>query len=254
MKRLILFILAVLLATSSEAQETLDFSSSSNHFTFKHPLNWRVTNETEDLLELAAEDNNLISLTISRFQVDQENVISSHEELIKAVGGLYEELGIVRHTDSISYNDNHTISFEDEYSNKLSAGGTIYHYLKGIICRPVSDGQVMYLIMAEAPVEFIAAYETDIRMIAESFTITEETNPKVYPQSSGLSYLAIFVVLALVTLFFARNRKIQRSKNPLGADTSHYWRCPACRLVNHIDHSLCQRCGAERIVSGGPGR
>ena len=251
MKYLALIIPILLFSTVTPAQETATYSSEQMHFSFEYPSDWTVAPDIQNGVKMSGTEADSAFVLIIHYRLDEDNLIGSHDDLLEAISGLYDRLGIASdRAEDISYNDDHTISLENRYVGRPGDNGSaMQKYIKVIICRPVSGGQVMFLIRAEISAAHAVDSEAKLRAIVESFRITEELYQKVYPDSGGMGFLIIFAVLALTALFFARNRRIQRSKNPLGADSSHFWRCTSCRLVNHIDHTICQRCGAERPTS-----
>jgi hypothetical protein len=121
--------------------------------------------------------------------------------------------------------------------------------IHGLFCNSKESGQVLYLL------NFSGRYDRDdpaiatVRNLIGSAQIVEEIKNELYPTGNATGYLFALLLIALAAFFFARNRRIQNSRNPLGKNSESFWRCPQCRLVNHIDHDKCRRCGAVRPQS-----
>ena len=104
------------------------------------------------------------------------------------------------------------------------------------------------MLQAEAPDRIYDEVNGDITAMMKSLEITSRLSDALFPKGVDYGYFLLFLVLVALAFFFVRNRKIQRSRNPLGRNSQHYWRCPTCQLVNHVDSQSCQRCGTERVL------
>lgn len=219
---------------------------------------WQIDSTISTNIFLSDSLNQLVKIVIYKYMLEAGGQIGSEEELIEAIMGLYQELGIEISTDEeidCSIENNIAI-FEMDFTEYNTAEEIDYHKsLRGILGRLGGGGQVLYLIIAESPKESYEFFQGDINLLLHSFRITEQLSDELYVKRNFSSYLMILLIFLLIVFFFSRNRRIQKSKNPLGRDSSHFWRCPSCHRVNHFDNLQCGRCGkAREIKSPAAGR
>ncbi len=214
---------------------------------------WNIDTSIADEITITNIEKGGIFVSIKRYAIAPANQIGSEDDLEIAISGLYSKLGINLPSDQKPKFAvrNGRAEFEADFMSR-DANAIIrdHKYLKGTITRLNKDGQVLYLIIAASPIEVFADVYPQIQLIINSFHITGEMAPDLYVKSSsGLyKYFLLGIIIALCVFFFTRNRRIQRSSNPLGADSGNFWRCIACGRVNHIDSRFCHRCGAERYI------
>jgi len=215
------------------------------------PDGWGVDSSAADEIVLTDSRDNSTYVSIKKYRIEEDKQIGSEADLLQAIEGLYRNLGIkVDSSNRIKYavSDGKAV-FEAEFADRYQAGKvTNRKYLSGTICRTSDDGQVLFLMIASAPEDMYGAAFPEISVISKSFHVTAQIMPNLYPRTNMVKFLLIFIVIALSIFFFTRNRKIQRSSNPLGRDSSNFWRCTNCGRVNHNDARFCHRCGAERPI------
>ncbi len=194
----------------------------------------------------AGED---IRLSILRFEIDKNNRLSSRYNILEAIKGLYRQLGM----DSTTCNNINLALEEDRAFFRtiyreayLSDSNYVNVMLNGLIIRSRDEAQIFFLLRGYLP-EYVDLVTTaELESIMNSFTITMPISDSLFPTGSGYGLIILFFAVALMAFFYMRNRKVQKSRNPLGGDSQYFWRCPDCRLANHIEHNKCQRCGADR--------
>lgn len=251
-KKLMLTIMILCLAIPAGADEVF-FESETMACTFSYPEGWFPDTTLAHRVTLINETNGNITISIGRYGIESSNHIKSGAELYEAISGLYEDLGINIEKDrEITYSlHGGRADFEIEYRQYEPPEDTYYQkYLRGSVVRTVSDDQLFYLIIAQAPEEKYSSVQPAFKTIINSFVINENLAERLYVGRDFLPYLLILLIMALTVFFFARNRRIQKSRHPLGKDSSSFWRCPKCGLANHIELMYCNRCGEERQEVG----
>ncbi len=194
-------------------------------------------------------------ILLQRYSLEKERQINSEEALRQAIVGLYKELGaLTSDSADIQYVlENHRAWFDLEFVEEdPDTAILIRKYIKGMVVREKGDGQTLYLLNIEMPLE---DYESDYaawETLADSWVVTAEIEDYLFPRESNWGLFMLFIVMSLMLFFYARNRRIQKSANPLSRESRNFWRCPNCHLVNHIEHHTCTRCGAENVVQYTP--
>ncbi len=226
-----------------------NYISKEYGFFIVAPSGWGIDTGAANEVVLIDSSNNSIYVSIRKYRIEDDKQISSEHELQLAISGLYRNLGIkIDSPNQINYvvSEGKAV-FETEFSGYDAVGkATIRKYLKGTVCRTDNEGQMLYLIIAAAPTDYYALAYPQFKIVINSFHIIGEIQANFYPRPNITKYLLIFIVLVLSVFFFTRNRRVQRSKHPLGNDSSSFWRCPDCGRVNHIEVKFCHRCGTER--------
>ncbi len=218
---------------------------------FLLPDDWILDSSNPDKVLMYNINDPEIKISIVRYNIDANNQMKYDADAREAIKGLYESLDIPpEEFQPIEFeSDEKTITFRIEYDTYHGSKADIYiRLLKGIIARRAKGGQFFFLLVAESPESKIKDNLSTFADVMESFNITTPLAGKVYPQEDMSIYLYIVLILALTAFFFARNRRIQKSRNPLGRDSSNFWRCSSCGRVNHINHMSCSRCGRDRTV------
>lgn len=242
------FIFAMLVTTlfaHSENQPTASFHGMQ----FRLPSGWSVETIDDNQISVLTNSLDRPEVTIRRFNPPGDRQIKSHDEMIVAVKGLYSDMGILPETDvTLEYHDeNRIVSFEKTcVITKTGDDKSHFLMLKCLFCNTKKSGQTLYLINYNdhrKPDENLVA---NLDYLFQSASITEPLEDDLYPSDGGLNYLYVLILLALAAFFFARNRRIQNSFNPLGRNSEHFWRCPSCRMINHNDSGQCRRCGTPR--------
>jgi len=237
-----------LITVSLSAGETS--ISSKLGCSFVAPAGWTVDTALSDQINIYYDRHPSATVSIRRYFIERANYIKSDDDLAEAISGLYSDLGI----DSIGpepaefYVEGTRAIFNREFTTRDPVNKILYQkHLKGTVIR-LSDGrQVLYLILAKAPAELDRIVLADFQSIISSFHIVEDLSQTLYPRRNLSPFLLIFLILLLTAFFFARNRRVQRSRNPLGRDSGNIWRCDSCGLANHVDSHNCSRCGRERV-------
>jgi hypothetical protein len=249
MRRLVLVILIYcVIAQELPASETV--LDSSWECIFEIPEKWSLQKISDDEFLISSPDDSLVAISIGRYVLEDGPQIGSDDDLREALIGLYASLGIEasqeeqpdfeRQPSAATFGTVWTSEIDQqEYQNRL----------QGTIFRRADGRQLMYLLLAKAPKKSYPTALAAFEKIALSFEITAPRHDSLYPRRTFGMYFLLLFILILSAFFFARNRRVQRSKNPLGRDSNSFWRCPDCRRVNHIDHDHCSRCGQERIIT-----
>lgn len=216
---------------------------------FDVPEGWSLDSTEADRITALYDQSHTALISVKRYMIDRANQIESDADLAEAISGLYGELGIGSAADD---QDNFYIQgdraiFETEYDiDEESQERKYKNFLKGIIIRLPNGRQVLYLMMAVAAEKIYEKVESDLTQALSSFEVTANTSENLYSRRDITPYLLIFLIFMLTAFFFARNRRVQKSRNPFGRNSNFFWRCSSCRLVNHIDHLFCTRCGRKR--------
>jgi len=224
---------------------------------FRLPPCWKIDSTTSTDIFLSDSLNHSVNAAIYKYLLDRNGQIGSDEELIEAIMGLYQELGIeISPDENIDYSlENSRAVFDMDFEDYNTTEERYYHKsLRGILAQLNDGGQVLYLIIAKSPKKCYESSQADINLLLYSFRITKQLSDKFYVRNNFSSYLMTLLIFLLIAFFFSRNRRIQKSKNPLGRDSSHFWRCPSCHRVNHIDNVQCNRCGKAREIKSPTGR
>ncbi len=250
--RLILVIIGLSLPILVAAEEVL-FESEALVCSFSYPEGWLPDTTLDHRITLTNITDERISISIGRYGIESNNHIKSGAQLYEAIGGLYEDLGINIEKDREIIYSLHggRADFEIEYRQYEPPEEQYFQkHLKGSVIRTASGNQLFYLIIAQAPEEKYKSVQPAFRTIINSFVINEKLAERLYVGRDLLPYLLIFLIMALTAFFFARNRRIQKSRHPLGKDSSSFWRCIKCGRANHIELLYCSRCGEERQEVG----
>jgi hypothetical protein len=240
---LIFCLLMVNLATA----ETSFYGSKRLGCSFEYPSNWSIDSIVSGRLIIHNEEVPNANIVISRYSIGADNQIRSEADLREAIEGLYKDIGVPESIyENIEYSVNEGIA-EFAISYRLpymESHGVIDKHVKGMVIQNTNGVQLFYLILAELPANLNSSV---FHPFVNSFMITESMAPKLYIERSIVPYLQILLILALIVFFFARNRRIQKSRHPLGRDSSSYWRCNKCGKINHVEFNKCNRCGENRI-------
>jgi len=219
------------------------------------PAGWQADSAIADEIMLFRENEPETEILIRRFPLEKNYQLHNEAELVEALKGLYSELGMNAEDQSrINYQlreDRAVFNLEFVESDP-NFTEMMRKYIEGIIVREEGDGQTMYLMMVRAPMARFDQIRPDALTVFSSFVITIPLSSVLFPRESQFGLVMLFIVIALMAFFFVRNRRIQRSRNPLGKSSANFWRCPSCGLANHIEHDRCNRCGSERLTQHTP--
>jgi len=192
-----------------------------------------------------------ISLDVFRHVIEKSNRIESDEDMSLALSGLYAEMGIGRTSSGPP-------EFYISGAEAIFKAAWVIDYgddqipdhklLNGIVARLANGEQILYLMVAEIPSDLYEQKSPAISEIVNSFKITTPLAEHLYPKRDFFGYLFLLLILAITAFFYARNRRIQKSNNPLGRDSGNFWRCPSCRKINHKENRSCSRCGEPRAA------
>jgi hypothetical protein len=210
---------------------------------------WSIDNQTTDEINLTHKKYPSAQLIIRKHILAKENQIKSESELSSAITGLYRELGVeLAPSDHPEYflKQNRVVFFKEYTTKNPETGSPLRIILKGIIVRSDSHGQVLYLLQAQVPADYYSRVFAQITATLDSFQLTEPILETLYPSGYGSTIIIFFVVIVLMGFFFMRNRRVQRSANPLGGDSKNFWRCPSCNRINHTANLSCHRCGYQK--------
>ena len=216
------------------------------------PIDWQVDSTQFGHLYFHNDLFPDAMIELIRYPINPTSLIENDQELEQAIIGLYKELGEIQiDGDSVQYTTyKGRADFELRYKPADDSDGQSIHYLKGIIIRNASGDQIFYLLRSKFNIRDEARMQADINGIINSMAFTDDLSERLYPDSNIMAYLLILLILALTAFFYSRNRRVQRSRNPLGLDSGSHWRCSSCGLVNHIDRTNCERCGNTRREVG----
>jgi len=224
---------------------------------FAVPEGWTVDSSYEDRIIIAGESGDNLEIIIKKHVLAAEHTITSDEELAMAIAGLYDELGLENaNSGEVTYeNDGGRATFQHSAVYYDSADRNEFRQsVKGLLVRAIDGRQVLFLIITSADADRYGMLLPELNLLLNTFEITDAHLGVLYPRRSLTPYLLILFFFILIALFYARGRRIQRSKNPLGRDSGNFWRCGSCRKVNHIENSHCSRCGRERTEPATAGR
>ncbi|MEW6015234.1 MAG: zinc ribbon domain-containing protein [Candidatus Zixiibacteriota bacterium] len=221
------------------------------------PPGWFVDTSRSDEIIISESPQSPIFISVKRYFIEDGNQISSEDDLRQAISGLYRKMGVPLAIDSIpKYQlDLGKAHFETDFTALAIDGRTkLRKYVSGTIVRLTDGRQALYLLIAEAPSDIYYHIFPSFLMSIRSFHITATTAPKVLFSAGIFKYFLIGLLVMLTIFFFARNRRVQKSFNPLGADSHNFWRCASCGRVNHNDVHFCNRCGAARVIINAPNK
>jgi len=213
---------------------------------FYTPPDWKVDYKSDEAILLSDSLNEEVRIEIYKYELEPNQQIGTEEELIDAIRGLYEEIGIDINTEAniVCTFEDSLVFFETDFIDSSTSESNIYHVIiRGLLGRIADNGQVLYLIKAVTPQESFDLSEADINLLLHSFRITEPLAEEFYVRMNITPFLLMLLIFLLTAFFYARNRRVQKSKNPLGRDSGNFWRCPKRRLINHIHSQSCNRCG-----------
>ncbi|MEW5923001.1 MAG: hypothetical protein AB1746_03350 [Candidatus Zixiibacteriota bacterium] len=228
------------------------YSNPMLRCSFELPSEWTAQQAAPDILTINADLGDSVEITISVFELDPDSPITSDKALTMAIAGLYNDIGIKSaNPDMIEYTvDGGVASFQAEYNRLIEGSEAVIRTgLKGVIGRLTSGDQVLYLIVVMAPSEMFESIRSRTEILMSSFRIDETLAEDFFPRRNLSPYIIMLVVVALTIFFFMRNRRVQKSRNPLGRDSGSFWRCSLCGRVNHMDNETCGRCGNIRAAA-----
>jgi hypothetical protein len=254
MKRI--FIFASLFAAFFYLPAIATYSPDEMGCTFMKPPDWKINYHSDAAILLTDSVNEDTRIEIYKYLLDADHQISSEEELIEAVHGLYDEIGVDVNTDApieCTIEDS-LVYFETDFIDSTTESDKYHVIIRGILGRLEGDGQLLFLIKAVTPQEQYELSRGDINLLLHSFQINDPLEDEFFVHLNTTPYFLIFFIILLTAFFYVRNRRIQKSRNPLGRDSGHFWRCPKCRLVNHINSQNCQRCGWRNETIKSPQR
>ncbi len=223
--------------------------------TFIKPPGWKIDYKSDEAVLLSDSLNEYVRIEIYKYLLESDQQIGSEEELIEAVQGLYEEIGIDISPEAkiVCTFEDSLVFFETDFIDSATSESNIYHIIiRGVLGRLAENGQVLYLIKAVTPQELYELSESDINLLMHSFHFTEPLAEEFFVRIDLAPYLLMLLIFMLTAFFYARNRRVQKSKNPLGRDSGNFWRCPKCRLANHIHSQSCHRCGWQNRTIQSP--
>lgn len=244
-----LIFLGLLFLSPLSAQD--EFCAPEIGFCFFLPPGWTALSVPPNNVIVRDSLNHSVNIDIIRYDIDAFSQINSDDGLLVAVSGFFGDLGakILPGEMLDIMVDSGLAVFQTSFTTYDSADQqTTFKSLKGIIGRHPDAGQTLYLLIASAPEDLYQTSIGDINLVKHSFRITEYFADELYDRTSISSYLLVLLIMALIVFFFARNRRVQKSTNPLGRDTGNFWRCHSCRQINHVEHKTCRRCGHEREI------
>lgn len=237
-----LFFMAMLVMTMSAHPEN-QATASFQGLEYQLPSGWTAEAIDDNQLSVKRNSPDSSEVTIRRFILADDKRVKSHDEMVAAVKGLYSDMGLPSNTEvTLQYYDNHR--FVVFHTTGANHSGFIM--AKGLFGNTEKFGQVLYLLQHKSEIQPDAMLAANLEQLFASVVITEPLTDDIYPPDHGLNYLYVLILLMLAAFFFTRNRRIQNSRNPLGRDSEHFWRCPGCRMINHDDHTQCRRCGTAR--------
>ncbi len=254
MKKIIIFLSIIVAFLSLSAIAT--YSPDEMGCTFMQPPDWKINYHSDAAILLTDSVNEDTRIEIYKYLLDADHQISSEDELIEAVHGLYDEIGVDVNVDApieCTIADS-LVYFETDFIDSTTESDKYHVIIRGILGRVEGGGQVLFLIKAVTPQESYEISRGDISMLINSFRFTEPLEKQFFVHTNLAPYYLMVFIIILTAFFFIRNRRIQKSKNPLGRSYGNFWRCPKCRLVNHIDSHTCQRCGWQNETIKSPQR
>jgi len=247
----VVILLSVLLLAVSVNSKTGFYHSPSLNCSFEYPLEWQI--DTSQANSIVIKENDAINIKIIKHYLGDDEIMRSESDLYEGITGLYNDLGIViNEDDDINYQVFDGYAEFDINFIKVVKDDYVRNYLKGIVLNNINNQQIFYFMIAESPKDDFGTATVNFDIVLESFRFEDVISDNLYIPKSILPYLEVLLILALAAFFYARNRRVQKSKNPLGADSGSHWRCPNCRKVNHVEFPTCSRCGYERDKETSP--
>ncbi len=246
-----LYILAILVISGSAVAE--QFNASQLGISFDISSDWQLSASDPFYVKFVNQSDSNYLLTIIRHSIPEAALIESDSDLKTAIKGFFNQFGSnYKPDDSLVYQfNNGVVSFSTKILNSGDPRYIMTHsYLYGLIARSEISGQLFFLIKFDYPENLEYESQKIFKEIVSSFQINEPLENKLYSGINILPYVLILLILVLIAFFYGRNRRIQRSKNPLGLDSNAHWRCIHCNLVNAVELSKCDRCGRERVKTG----
>lgn len=219
------------------------------------PDGWDIDSSLADEIVLYRPDDRLVEILFKRYPLDQDYQLTNEAETREAISGLYEEFGVdpIEPSEIPLVIKKDRVVFSVEYVEEdIDFNELMRRYVEGIIVRLKNGGQVLYLLSLKSPLSKFEGIQQEALTMFGSFMITTPVADNLFETDSPLGMLMLFIAVALMIFFFVRNRRIQRSRNPLGRNSEHFWRCRSCGLVNRTDHRTCNRCGAENAAANTP--
>ena len=216
------------------------------------PSDWTVEQISDDQLAIRGNVSYRSDVLIARFTSDKIGRLGSDEDLRASIKNLYISLGMDSSgTVTLKYLDNrHVVAFDTTFAIlKIEGHNAFYIKIKGLFFNSPESGQVLFLMHYKDSGPFDSVTTADLETIFNSAGIVGPFGDSLYPSDHSLNYLYVLLLLMLAAFFFMRNRRIQNSRNPLGRNSEHFWRCSECRMINHNDNAQCRRCGAVRPES-----
>ncbi|MBN2227323.1 MAG: hypothetical protein JW763_08155 [candidate division Zixibacteria bacterium] len=244
-----LLFISFLAMVSSGPLALEEYQSAGSGIHFEYPTGWDIVADTGGEVIISSDKDRTAVIVFTRYFLEQATQIGNDNELREALAGLYTLMEVPFDDESeIEFvRGENMISFAADYTRRNpDTGIEEARHIKGFLVRTADDGQVLYFTQARLPINASKRLQNKAKAVLTTFRITEPIDENVYPaQREGVA-MYVLLVMALTAFFYARNRRIQRSKNPLGRDSAYFWRCPLCRRVNHVDHDTCRRCGTSR--------
>jgi hypothetical protein len=238
------------LSSSLTAADESVFFSGRLGASFEIPEGWRIDTTEINRIDLRNDDYPGATISIIKNLIAPEQTIRSADDLETAVLGFYRDLEIREPSEDsliLSVKTNRA-EFVISYMEIPMADRApmVVNSLKGIIIRARDGRQYFYLMTCSTPDIYRAEVSTGFNHLIASFGITHPQAARLYPRNDMSPYLLILLILALTAFFYARNRRVQKSRHPLGLDSGSFWRCTACGKVNHAELNRCRRCGNVR--------
>ncbi len=234
---------------------SVEYAPDNMGCSFYIPPDWKIDYTSDKAVLLSDSLDEDVRIEIYKYLLESNQQIGSEEELIVAVRGLYEEIGIDISPEAkiICTFDDSLVFFETDFIDSATSESNIYRVIiRGVLGRIADNGQVLYLIKAVTPQASYELSEADINLLLHSFRFTEPLAEEFFVRTDLAPYLLMLLIFMLTAFFYARNRRVQKSKNPLGRNSRNFWRCPKCRLVNHIQSRSCHRCGWQNQTVQAP--
>jgi len=250
-----LYLIIILVGISVGAQALEEYQSALSGINFEYPADWEIIADTGGEVIVSSDRDKTAVVVFTRYFLEQDTQIGNDADLREALAGLYTLMEVPfedENTIDFARGEN-MISFTADYTRRdPESRAEESRHIKGFLVRAAEDGQVLYFSQARLPANASKRLKNKVKAVMTTFRITEPIDERVYPAQSESVAMYVMLVMALAAFFYARNRRIQLSKNPLGRDSDNFWRCPLCRRVNHIDHDTCRRCGTNRPNTQSP--
>ena len=130
----ICFILGGFLISSASAAYTPDDMGCA----FIKPPDWKIDYKSDEAILLSDSLNEYVRIEIYKYLLESDQQIGSEEELIEAVQGLYEEIGIDISPEAkmVCTFEDSLVFFETDFIDSASSESIIYHVIISIIYLP----------------------------------------------------------------------------------------------------------------------